>query len=119
MRSKAVRQSSNFPIQAGGGAELRIALARMWETDIFTGKYRASPVGPIHDEFCAMVHKDDAVAFIREMHTCMLTCYADDSVPSKSAIAIGRDFSTPVDLGDSATDEEIAEAVAALFAEAT
>ena len=119
VRSKAVRQSSNFPIQAGGGAELRIALARMWETDIFTGKYRASPVGPIHDEFCAMVHKDDAVAFIREMHTCMLTCYADDSVPSKSAIAIGRDFSTPVDLGDSATDEEIAEAVAALFAEAT
>ena len=75
-------------------------------------------IGPIHDELAGMVHRDDAIPVLRAVHEAMTQKYADIDVPIRSSLAIGLTFATPVEIGTSFTDEQIKEAVDALFAEA-
>lgn len=118
VRSKAARQASNFVIQSGSGEQLRLALASVWRSGVLSGKYRAQLIGPIHDELAGMVHRDDAIPVLRAVHEAMTQKYADIDVPIRSSLAIGLTFATPVEIGTSFTDEQIKEAVDALFAEA-
>jgi len=113
--SKAARQASNFMIQGSGAEMAKLAMCRMWQSGIFTGGLRAWFVGPIHDEVVFIVHRDDAPAAIRAAHQAMTENYAGMSIPLVSELAIGRDFSAPVELGGDFTDEEVRQAVVALF----
>lgn len=115
VRSKAARQASNYCIQSGSGEQLRLALSSVWRSGVLRGKYRAQLIGPIHDELTGMVHRDDAVPVIRAVHAAMTQPYADFTTPIRSSLAIGLTFATPVEVGTDFTDEELAEAVSALF----
>lgn len=117
-RSKADRQASNFRIQGSGAEMAKQALTRMWKSGLFTGGARAFFVAPVHDEVVFMVHRDDAAEVIQKCHEIMKAQYADMIVPIESSLAVGLDFSAPVELGTEFTQEEVTEAVNALFKEA-
>ena len=115
IRSKAARQASNFWIQGSGAEMAKLTLGRMWASGLFSGGARASFVAPIHDEVVFLVHRDDAVRVIRQCHSFMVAQYADMKVPLASSLAMGRDFSCPVEVGEEFTDEQVQEAVGKLF----
>lgn len=117
-RSTAARQASNFEIQGSGAEMAKQALTKMWNSGLFTGGARARFVAPVHDEVVFMVHRDDAVRVIRQCHGFMVERYANMEIPMKSSLAIGLDFSAPEELGTDFTDDEVAQAVDALFAPA-
>lgn len=116
IRSKAARQGPNFKIQGSGAEMAKQALSRMWSSGVFTGKLRASFVGPIHDEVVFLVHRDDALEAIRVCHKIMTEQYADMTVPLESSLAIGLTFKAEVELGTTFSDEQVREAVHGLFA---
>lgn len=118
VRSKAERQASNFWIQGSGAEMVKLVLSRLWREGVFTGHYRAQFVGPVHDEVVFMVHVDDAVPVIRAAHEAMTQKYATMSVPIVSELAIGLDFSAPVEVGGEFTDHDVGSAVRALLAPA-
>lgn len=117
VRSKAARQASNFEIQGSGAEMAKQALTKMWDSGLFTGGARAQFVAPVHDEVVFMVHRDDAVRVIRQCHGFMVERYANMEIPIKSSLAIGLDFSAPVEIGTDFTDEQVAEEIEKLFEE--
>ena len=114
--SRLERQGINFEIQGSAAEQTKLAMASMWQRGLFTGKYDARFVAPVHDETVSSVHRKDAVKFIREAHECMTQHYANMVVPMKSSLAIGRDFSCPIEIGTDFTDEQVQEAIDKLFA---
>lgn len=114
IRSKADRQGPNFCIQGSGAEMAKLALARLWSDGMFTGDLDAQFVAPVHDEVVFMVRKEDAVEAIRRAHLHMTAQYADMKIPIVSAIAVGKDFSCPVEVGDDFDADEVAAAVASL-----
>lgn len=114
--SRAERQGINMEIQGSAAEQTKLAMAEMWRKGLFTGKYDAVFVAPIHDETVSSVHRKDVVAFVREAHACMVQKYANMVVPMESSLAIGRDFSCPVEIGAKWTDEQLQAAVDKLFA---
>lgn len=109
------RQGINYEIQGSAAEQTKLAMASMWRRGLFTGKYDARFVAPVHDETVSTVHRKDAVKFIREAHECMTQNYAGMVVPMKSSLAIGLDFSCPVEIGTDFTDEQVQAAVDKLF----
>lgn len=114
--SRAERQGINFVIQSSAAEQIKLAMREMWRKDLFTGKYDAQFIAPIHDEVVASVHRKDVVAFVREAHACMVQSYANMVVPMESSLALGLDFSCPLEVGTSFTDEQVQDAVDSLFA---
>lgn len=112
---RAERQALNFKIQATAGEQLRLAMARVWNAGLCTGKYDARFLFPIHDELCLSVHKDQAVEFIQEVHACMVAPYANMRIPMTSSIALGKDFSCSVEVGTVPSREAIEAGLAEVF----
>lgn len=115
--SRAERQGINFVIQSSAAEQIKLAMKEMWRKQLFTGKYDAQFIAPIHDEVVASVHRKDVVAFVREAHACMVQSYANMVVPMESSLALGLDFSCPLEVGTSFTDERVQAAVDKLFAD--
>lgn len=114
--SKAERQLSNAIIQSSGAEQIKQAMSTLWKSGVFF-RYDARFFAPIHDEICASVHVDHAVDFILELHAAMVQPYGGMTVPPESSLAIGRDFSCPIEIGTDFTDEQVQEAIDKLFNE--
>lgn len=93
----------------------KLAMARVWQSGIVTGKYDAVFLCPIHDELVFSVHKDQAAEFIAEAHACMVAQYSTMKIPLESSIAIGKTFACDVDIGTVPDAEVIKKAIAKLF----
>jgi DNA polymerase I-like protein with 3'-5' exonuclease and polymerase domains len=114
--SRAERQACNAVIQGSSAAQVKLAMSRMWDSDIFTsGKYDAEFIATIHDECVASVHKSQVVEFVRDMHKCMTEKFADMGIPAVSSIALGRDFTCPIEVGEDVDEGAILKAVEELF----
>jgi len=114
--SRAERQACNAVIQGSSAAQVKLAMSRMWSSGLFTsGEFDAEFIATIHDECVASVHRDQVVPFIREMHKHMTAPFADMCIPAVSSIAIGRDFTCPVEVGEVVDDAVILKAVQELF----
>lgn len=114
--SKAERQLSNAIIQSSGAEQIKQAMSTLWKSDLFF-RYDARFFAPIHDEVCASVHVDQAVDFILELHAAMVQPYGGMTVPPESSLAIGRDFSCSIEVGEKPTRELIEGAIDRLFNE--
>ena len=112
---RAERQASNFVIQSSAAEQTKLAMKAMWESGVFTGKYDARFIGPIHDEVVFSVHKDDALEVIQIVHQCMTQDYAGMDVPVVSSISLGPNFCDQVELGDKFDAENISKAIATVF----
>jgi len=115
-RAKAGRQVGNFVIQGSGGEMLRLALASMWRKGLFTGRFRARFIAPIHDEVVCSVHRDDLIPLLKELHPCMTQQYAKMKIPLESSISIGLTFGTQTELGTTIDEAKINSALKELFA---
>lgn len=116
-RNKALRQSGNFPVQSGGASSIKWSLNKLWRDGLFDGRLQCQMVAIIHDEIVIQVARDDAVEAIRILHNAMTEGFPGMIVPSASSVAIGRDLSMPVELGETFTDEQVAEEIEKLFEE--
>ena len=113
--SKAGRQGPNFKIQGSGAEQTKLAMAEMWRRGLFTCKYRARFYAPIHDEVVFSVHKDDAVALIKQVHECMTQPYGGKVIPIVSSISLGLNFGQQVECGDQFDVQTIRSALKELF----
>lgn len=118
-KSRAQRQASNFAIQGSGAEMAKLAMRKMWERGLFTGKYDAQFYFPVHDEVVFSVHKDDAVACIREVHACMVAQYASMKIPIESSVSIGLDFGKQIECGDTFDAGKIEAVLGSLFKKET
>jgi DNA polymerase I-like protein with 3'-5' exonuclease and polymerase domains/5'-3' exonuclease len=98
-RMSAERQVGNFWIQGSAAEMSKLAMCRVWNSGIVTGKYDAVFYCPIHDELVFSVHRNHAVAFIVEAHACMVAQYSTMTIPLESSIAIGRTFACEIEVG--------------------
>lgn len=104
--SKAERQAVNFKIQGSSAEMTKLAEGRMWKAGL-AYKYDAVCIGPIHDEVVWSVAIKDLLAFLPEMHACMVAPYAEMFVPIESSISFGVDFYNQIEIGDRPTEEAI------------
>ncbi len=110
--AKAARQASNFAIQASAACQTLLAMTSMWKKGLFTsGKYDAKFLFPVHDECVASVHKDHALEFIREFHSCMTQPFAGMKIPIVSSIDIGKNFGDLVEIGEKFDEAKIQAAL--------
>lgn len=114
-RSKAGRQGPNFKIQGSAAEQSKLAMGEMWDRDLFTGKYDARFIAPVHDECVASVHRNDALGFIKEFHECMVRDYAGMKIPIVSSISIGGDFFNQIECGDTFDPVAIQAALDKIF----
>ncbi|VTU31848.1 DNA polymerase I, thermostable [Variovorax sp. PBS-H4] len=117
-RSKAGRQGPNFEIQGSGAEQSKLSMGEMWDQGLFTGRYDAEFIAPIHDECVASVDaadRDHAVNFIREFHACMAQPYGGMTIPVVSSISIGPDFKHQIECGDEFDEAKIRAALAEIF----
>lgn len=115
--NKAIRQAGNFPIQSGGQASMKYSMNQMWDDKLFTGDLRCDFVACIHDEIVVQVHREDALAAAKLLHSAMERMFPGTIVPAVSSIAIGRDMAMTTSIGETIDDEKFVEAVEALFQE--
>lgn len=115
-RAKAERQVGNYIIQGSGGEMLRLAMASMWRKDLFTGRFRARFLMPVHDEVVVTAHRDDLIPLLKELHPCMVQQYATMKIPLESSISIGPTFGTQIELGTTVDEAKINAALGELFA---
>lgn len=113
--AKAGRQGPNFKIQATGAEQTKLAMASMWRSGAFTGKFRAQFYAPIHDEVVFSVHKDDALELIRVVHGCMTQPYGGKKIPIISSISLGRNFGEQIECGETVEADVINAALAECF----
>lgn len=104
--SKAERQAVNFRIQGSAAEQTKLAEGRMWKMGL-TAKYDAILLGAIHDEVVASVAIADLLPFLKDMHLCMTTKYANMSLPNRSSISFGPDFYRQVEIGEEPTEEAV------------
>lgn len=117
-RAKAGRQGPNFKIQGSGAEQSKLSMGEMWDRDLFTGKYDAQFIAPIHDECVASVDAadpDHALAFIKEFHECMAQPYGGMTIPVVSSISVGPDFHQQIECGDAFDEVAIRAALAEIF----
>ena len=115
-RSKAERQAVNFKVQGSAAEMTKLAMARCWRARLLE-RFDCRFYGPIHDELVWSVHKDQAVEFIRELHSLMTEPYASMSVPIVASISFGPNFGHQVECGDDVDEAVIRRELAALFEE--
>lgn len=109
--AKAGRQGPNFAIQGAGAEMAKLALASMWRRGIFTGKYDARFIAPIHDEVVFSAGADCAHEVAREVHECMTQPYAGMQIPIVSSISIGPNFGNQIECGEQYDEAVIKAAV--------
>lgn len=114
--SKAERQAANFRIQGSAAEMTKMAEGRMWRAGLFTTKYDAVCIGPIHDEVVASVVIEELADFIKDMHACMVEPYADMKIEIKSSIDFGPNMLDTIDIGMEPTDEAIQKGIEKLRA---
>jgi DNA polymerase I-like protein with 3'-5' exonuclease and polymerase domains/5'-3' exonuclease len=115
---RAGRQGPNFEDQGSAAEMTKMAMGRMVKRKLFDGsKYDAQFIAPIHDEVVFSVHRDDAVALIREVHACMVQNYAGMKIPIESSVSIGKTFGHQIECGDLVNEERINAALAKIFGE--
>ena len=112
---KAERQAGNFEIQGSGAEMLKLAMSKMWDRGIFTGKYRAMFYAPVHDEVVFSCHRDDLMAVLREVHPCMIQQYATMKIPLESSISIGPTFGTQYEIGTVVDEAKVNDALNKIF----
>ena len=98
-RGGAERQGVNHKIQGSAGEQTKLAMARMWEAGVFTGKYDAHFMFPVHDELVSSVHRDQAYDFIVEAHALMVMPYSTMQIPVVSTISMGSSFLCEIEIG--------------------
>jgi len=111
--SKAARQSVNFFIQGSAAEMTKLALARMWDTQLFN-RFDAKFIATIHDEVVASVVADQAYEFICDLHSCMIQPYATMQVPIIASISLGPNFGVQIECGEIPDREIIEEALRSL-----
>ena len=114
-RQKAERQVGNFWIQGSAAEMNKLAMARVWNSGIVTGKYDAVFYCPIHDELVFSVHKDQVFDFLVEAHAIMVAKYSTMKIPLESSISIGRNFACDFEVGSVPNLEAVNEALKKIF----
>ena len=113
-RARAERQAVNFAIQGSCAEMTKLTMGRVWRAKMLT-RYDAQFFAPIHDELVFSVHRDEAVAFVQELHPMMVAQYADMKIPLESSIGIGRNFKDLIEIGETPSTELILGALRKLF----
>ena len=113
-RSKAERQAVNFKVQGSAAEMTKLAMARCWRARLLE-RYDCRFYGPIHDELVWSVHKDQAVEFIRELHSLMTKPYAAMTVPIVASISFGPNFGQQIECGDDFDEVTIRKELSKLF----
>ena len=113
--AKAGRQGPNFKIQGSGAEMAKRAMSAMWRRGLFTGKYDAHFIAPIHDEVVFSVAREDALPLFKEVHECMVQPYANMRVPIVSSLSLGPNFGEQIECGDEYIPERIQEALDEVF----
>lgn len=108
--SAAERQAWNMEIQGSAGEMTKLAMARLWLSNVFF-RLDCRFIAPIHDELVSSVAFDDAAEFIRIKHECMTRPYADMKIPVMGSISLGPDFYRQYECGDDYDINEINKAV--------
>jgi hypothetical protein len=85
----------------------------MWKKRL-EERYDAEVIAAIHDEVVASVTIEDSVAFIAEMHECMVAPYADMELPVRSSISFGPNFGVQFEASDSPTGPGMLDSFVAL-----
>lgn len=111
---KASRQGVNFKIQGSAAEMTKLAMGRMWRSDIFF-RYDARFIAPIHDEVVCSVAISDLIPFLTELHALMVAPYASMTVPIVSSISIGKNFGEQVECGESVDEGTIRAALKQIF----
>lgn len=115
-KQKALRQGPNYKIQGSGAEMTKLSMARLWDSGALW-KFDAKFIAPIHDELVASVAMDDAVEFLRAMHTCMTQPYSDLPVPIMGSISLGPSLGRQVECGDVFDEVAIRAALAEVAGE--
>lgn len=113
-RSRAERQGPNFCIQGSCGEQTRLAMGRVWRARTFD-RYNARWYFPVHDETVFSVHKDDAIAVIKEVHLAMSQKYATQDLPAVASISLGLNWREQIECGDYFDEAAIQRALDELF----
>lgn len=112
--SRAERQAWNMEIQGSAAEMMKLAMKRMWERGVLH-KYDFVFYASIYDEIAFSVHKDHALAAIREVNECMTAPYATMTVPILASISLGPDFGHQIECGDWVIEENIQNALNDVF----
>ena len=70
---------------------------------------------PFHDEIVFQAHKDEVFDVLSAVHRCMTSNYGGMPFNCDSSIAIGRDFSCPIEIGEEVNVEKVQAALDELF----
>lgn len=114
LRSRAERQAVNYAIQGSCAEMTKLTMGRVWRARMLS-RYDAQYFSVIHDEIVFSVHRDEAVAFIQELHPMMVAQYATMKIPLESSIGIGRNFKDLIEIGELPKTELILGALEQLF----
>lgn len=117
--SKADRQGPNHEIQGSAAEMSKLSMSRCWSEGLFTGRFDAVFIAPIHDELVFSVHRKDALELIRRVHACMVAPYGGMDIPIVSSVSLGKTFGQQVEAGDFVDDGRIQAILDDLFKEST
>ena len=98
-KSKAERQSANFVIQGSGAEMAKLAMGRIWESNV-RNDFDVRFFAQIHDETVFSIAIKDIPDVVPILHQCMTAQYADMSVPIESSVSMGRNFGDQHEMGD-------------------
>lgn len=113
---KVDRTGPNFSIQGSGAEMAKLAMASMWREGLFTGKFDALFIAPVHDEVVFSVHRNDALELITRVHACMVQPYGGMKIPIISSVSLGRTFGEQIECGDYVDPVAIQSALDKVFA---
>lgn len=109
MVEKTARQGSNFKIQGSSAEQTKLAMGDFWDTGAVFD-YDAQFYFPVHDELVASVTYDDAVPFIRAMHSSMVKPYWN-TVAVVASISLGPNYGIQIEVGDDFDEDAIRAAI--------
>lgn len=96
---RAERQAVNFKIQGSGAEMTKLAMGRMWFSNL-RNRYDIRFFAPIHDEVVFSIAIKDMPRAIPEIHAAMTAQYADMAVPIESSVSFGPNFGEQHEMGD-------------------
>lgn len=98
-KEKAQRQAVNFVIQGSGAEMAKLAMGRIWESNV-RNDFDVRFFAQIHDETVFSIAIKDIPDVVPILHQCMTAQYADMSVPIESSVSMGRNFGDQHEMGD-------------------
>lgn len=112
--SKAERQLSNYCIQGSGAEAIKIALGKVFYSELMT-KCDVKIIGSIHDEIVLDCPASAAYEVATELVKFMEAPYRNMIVPFISECTIGRDFGKQLKLPQKFTFDDVQEKLVKLF----